>query len=307
MFLANIESKVANERLEQLYKLYEGQGRQIKILEALVKHFQCQNYTDSQLNMAKQKMRHILAVPICARKIAESEKITGEELFMVDAAALLHDWGRLYDIKHGQFKNLGHPQAGAKDLFEDGKIINIIDNRQYDKILKFSVFMHGMASVPEALKKHPEYAEIAKRYPCAERICQITRVADRWANNEDFLLEPFSVILSNAPTLRAIWGSKVDNTTRYELTHGLTINRSAEGVEYTPLRQLASHIGWAFADDNLPSYIKWLYQTRWPEKYALMHVPNDPAEIEGLEEQVEIFMNEVIPEVMKRLKEMISR
>lgn len=308
--LKHISSDVADERLNKLIKMYENDTDVLKVLEALVLHFTECEYSEVATLMARQKMRHMLEVPIAARLIAHEEGIDDiRVLKLIDICALLHDWGRLYDIKEESFyKSLGHPKAGAKDLFDNNKIDTILPNlSDSDKnIIYFTVLLHGVESVDKELLKDGKLKLLSDKEPFAKLICRIIRNADRWANNVDFLIEDYKVIVG-ANSYEEIWSKGLDNQTREELLNGMPINRSKEGVEYTRLRQLASHIGWVFADDNLPSYINWIYKTRWPEKYALLHVPNNTSELSDKSyETINDFMD-LVKEVMIMIDNKRSR
>lgn len=302
--LGQLSSPVAEKRIEDLRELYNDHLIYLKIMEELIKNFRDRKYNRKSLEMAKQKMRHILLVPIIARYIAKKEGyIDPEYLFMVDVAALLHDWGRVYDITDGSFKNLGHCVAGEIDLFENGNFrkLPIGRNRRVANVTKFTLFMHGAKSLKEEMPRYKEYEKIANLYTEAYSICEIIQNADRWANNLDFLQEDYKIILG-VNSLKDIWENGLDELTKYELIHGMPITRNAS-VPYSNLRHMASHIGWAFCDNNKKSYIEWLYKTRWPERYVLSHIPKelDFSEINGYEETISEFMR-IVSDVMEQLK-----
>ena len=297
-------STTAEKRIDELKNLYKNKFIQLKIIEEIIKNFRDREYNEKTLEMARQKIRHILLVPIVARHIAKAENINDPELLlMIDIAALLHDWGRVYDVIDGSFKNLSHFVAGEIDLFENKRFysFSLGTSEKISCVTKFTVFMHGAKSLKTETAKYKEYAEIAKKYPEAYTVCEIVQNADRWANNIDFLKEDYRVILG-VKSLKDIWKDGVDELTKYELIHGTPITRNA-GVPYTNLRHLASHIGWAFCDNNLKCYIEWLYKTRWPEKYVLAHIPSglDISGIDGDEENISDFMD-IVSDVMEQLK-----
>lgn len=302
--LGQLYSPVAEKRIKDLRIIYNDQLVHLKIMEGVIKNLRDRDYSEKSLEMAKQKMRHILLVPIIARYLAKKEGYKDSEfLLMVDIAALLHDWGRVYDIIDGSFKDLSHFVTGEIDLFENGKFygFSIGKNRKLAEIVKFTVFMHGAKSLGEELIKYKEYTKIVEEFPEAYIICEIIQNADRWANNLDFLNEDYKIIIG-ANSLKDIWGNGLDELTKYELIHGMPITRNTS-VPYSNLRHMASHIGWAFCDNNKKKYIEWLYKTRWPERYVLAHIPKGLklSEIDGCEETISEFMR-IVSDVMEQLK-----
>lgn len=108
------------------------------------------NYTkqyDLENDRIKVKIAHIQRVAQNSKKIAESLNLEKEDIELSELIGLLHDIGRFEQARiYNTFvdrNSVNHGELGVKILFEDRLIDKIIEDRQYDDIIKKSILNHN--------------------------------------------------------------------------------------------------------------------------------------------------------------------
>lgn len=95
----------------------------------------------------KLKIAHIERTSIIARKMAESLKLSEEDIELAELIGLLHDIGRFEQVKiYGTFVDHlseNHAKMGVDILFKDGLIRNFIEDDKYDRIIELAIINHN--------------------------------------------------------------------------------------------------------------------------------------------------------------------
>ena len=103
------------------------------------------------------KVAHIERVSIIAKNIAESLKLSKEDIELAELIGLLHDIGRFEQVKrYNTFvdaKSINHAKLGVDILFKEGLIRKFIEDEKYDKIIEVAIVNHDKYKMPEGLDK----------------------------------------------------------------------------------------------------------------------------------------------------------
>ena len=93
------------------------------------------------------KVAHIERVSIIAKNIAESLKLSKEDIKLAQLIGLLHDIGRFEQVKrYNTFvdaKSINHAKLGVDILFKEGLIRKFIEDEKYDKIIEHAIINHN--------------------------------------------------------------------------------------------------------------------------------------------------------------------
>lgn len=148
-----------------------------KIFKEYVKNY---NSEDAKI---KIKIAHIERVSQIAKQLAESLKLSKEDIELAELIGLLHDIGRFEQIKlYNTFldkDSVNHAEYGVKVLFEDGLIRKFIDDDKYDKIIKVAILNHNKIEIEEGLtEKENLHAKIIRDADKTD-IFYILTVADK--------------------------------------------------------------------------------------------------------------------------------
>lgn len=104
------------------------------------------NY-DIEDKKIKLKIAHIERTANVAKEIAESLKLSTEDVKLAELIGLLHDIGRFEQVKRYHTfidkDSINHGELGVQILFEEGLIENFIEDRQYDEIIKKAIENHN--------------------------------------------------------------------------------------------------------------------------------------------------------------------
>lgn len=133
------------------------------------------NYTKNyDLNDEKIKLKyyHSFRVMELSEKIARFLYIfTEEEINIIKLIGLFHDIGRFEQIrKYNTFNDdisIDHGGLSTEILFDQGILRQIINNPQYDDVIKTAIYVHNKKEIPDY------YDEKLKTY------CKIIRDADK--------------------------------------------------------------------------------------------------------------------------------
>ncbi len=110
------------------------------------------NY-DIKNDKIRLKVEHIERVSQVAKKLATKLELEDEDIKLAELIGLLHDIGRFEQLKqYNTFvdrNSINHGEFGVHVLFnkKDGIIRNFIDDKQYDEIIKKSIFNHNKDAV----------------------------------------------------------------------------------------------------------------------------------------------------------------
>lgn len=100
------------------------------------------------------KIKHTYEVVKLSTKIAESLKLTKEDITIAKIIALLHDIGRFTEIKEFQgFEGLEHAAYGVELLFKKGLIRKFISSTKYDNIIKKAIYNHNKYKIEDGLNE----------------------------------------------------------------------------------------------------------------------------------------------------------
>ena len=95
----------------------------------------------------KVKIAHIQRTAEIARKMAESLKLSEEDIKLAELIGVLHDIGRFEQIrKYGTFIDYlseNHAKIGIDILFKEGLIRKFVKDEKYDKIIELAIINHN--------------------------------------------------------------------------------------------------------------------------------------------------------------------
>jgi putative nucleotidyltransferase with HDIG domain len=128
------------------------------------------NY-DSTNGKIKLKVVHIYHVAEVSKEIATELNLTEEQVDLAELIGLLHDIGRFEQVRrYNTFydnKSENHAVLGVKVLFDEGLIVNFVEDRKYDEIIKTSILNHNKNRIEEGLDAETKL------------FCKIIRDADK--------------------------------------------------------------------------------------------------------------------------------
>lgn len=146
----------------------------------------------------KIKISHILRVAENARKIAQSLKLSEEDIEIAELIGLLHDIGRFEQIRlYNTFldhNSINHGEFGIKVLFENSLIRKFVETDEYDKIIKHAILNHNRLNIEDGLTER-EYLH-----------AQIIRDADK--------ADIYTVLISDSK--KTLWGK--DNLSKDKIS-----------------------------------------------------------------------------------------
>lgn len=105
------------------------------------------SHYDIEDKKIKLKIAHIERTANVAKEIAESLKLSTEDVKLAELIGLLHDIGRFEQVKRYHTfidkDSINHGELGVHILFEEGWIQNFLEDRQYDEIIRKSILNHN--------------------------------------------------------------------------------------------------------------------------------------------------------------------
>lgn len=114
------------------------------------------------------KISHILRVAENCKVIAESLKLSEEEIKLAELLGIFHDLGRFEQVRIADtFSDrdckINHAEQSVKVLFEDGLIRKFIEDDKYDDLIKKAVYNHNRADIETGLtEKELLFAKIIR-------------------------------------------------------------------------------------------------------------------------------------------------
>lgn len=120
-----------------------------KFLE-YVKDFDCTK------DIVLRKVEHTLRVADISLEIAKGLNLSEEEQKLAYIIGILHDIGRfrqikLYNTYSDQKSKISHAKLGIEILFDENKIYDFIDVRDYDSIIKTAILNHSILKIEDGL------------------------------------------------------------------------------------------------------------------------------------------------------------
>ena len=116
------------------------------------------NTYDLNNNSIQRKVEHSLRVMEESKYIAESLKLSKEEIQLAELIGLLHDIGRFEQLKQSNSfadNNLiDHAILGNEILFNQNMIKIFIDDRSYDKIISKAILNHNKLNIEDELSEN---------------------------------------------------------------------------------------------------------------------------------------------------------
>ena len=101
------------------------------------------------------KIRHIYRVVDISREIAIKNNMSEDDINLAELIGLLHDIGRFEQVRiyntFVDWKSVNHAEMGVKVLFEDGLINEIVDDRQYDDIIRTAILNHNKGRIDSSI------------------------------------------------------------------------------------------------------------------------------------------------------------
>ena len=114
------------------------------------------------------KISHILRVAENCKVIAESLKLSEEEIKLAELLGIFHDLGRFEQVRiadtfSDRDSKINHAEQSVKVLFEDGLIRKFIEDDKYDDLIKKAVYNHNRADIETGLtEKELLFAKIIR-------------------------------------------------------------------------------------------------------------------------------------------------
>lgn len=119
-------------------------------------HKYVENYNSSDEKI-KLKIEHTYRVCELCEQIAESLKLSQEEIDLAWLLGLLHDIGRFEQVKrYGTFndaQSINHGKLGVEILFNEGKIRDFIDDDFEDELIRDVIDCHNDYRIPKELSE----------------------------------------------------------------------------------------------------------------------------------------------------------
>lgn len=126
----------------------------IKAKEAFKDYVQSYDITNKKIEL---KVIHTHRTVEVAKQIAESLKLSEEDIQLAELIGLLHDIGRFEQLKiydtFNDRESINHGYFGVKLLFEDRLIEKFIEDRQYDDIIYKAIKNHNKYKIEEGLNE----------------------------------------------------------------------------------------------------------------------------------------------------------
>lgn len=125
-------------------------------LENAVNEFEkyVSNY-DEKNDKISRKIEHTLMVMKESKNVAESLKLSEEDVELASLIGLLHDIGRFEQAKQydtfADSKSIDHGELGVKILFEQNMIRKFVKEDKYDEIIKTAIFNHNKNKIEDGL------------------------------------------------------------------------------------------------------------------------------------------------------------
>lgn len=219
------------------------------------------SHYNAQDEKVKLKIDHTYRVAELCDKIAESEKLSEEDMDLAWLCGMLHDMGRFEQIKnYGTFidaDSVNHAQYGAEILFDEGKIYDYLDqpSEELCDFLRKVISCHSAYRVPD------EYNERTKRFADILRdadkidilkvnievpLEEIYNVTTGELMNAEVTKEVMESFSEEHATLRALKKTPVDHVVGhislvYELVYPVSIRMVQEQGYLDKLMSFPSH------------------------------------------------------------------
>lgn len=238
--------------------------------------------------MAIQKLCHTMDMTCIMLRLAEDK--SEERRLLYYWAGLLHDIGRVEDIRNASFKGVkgsNHAIVGSELLFQDGLIKEFPIRISYYKVLQYAIELHGDKCLEETIRKRELNLTETEM-----ELCNDVRTADKWDIMSFLLVEPTKITIGDVES--NIAKEMVSAKTLEELTNAKPVERNLLGEEYTHMRHFLSHVGFIY-DITDVRLMKWLDSTNWVDNY-LAKLPN-PKDVDSLE-KIRIAANDFISQLL---------
>lgn len=113
---------------------------------------------NSTEDIVTRKISHTLRVADISYEIADELKLEQEEKELAYIIGILHDIGRFrqimtYHTYSDQKSNVSHSKLGVEVLFDENKIVDFIDVRKYDSIIKTAILNHSTLYIEDGLNE----------------------------------------------------------------------------------------------------------------------------------------------------------
>ena len=109
------------------------------------------NDFDTSDNMISRKIAHSLRVADISKDIASSLELSDEDVKLAYIIGVLHDIGRFKQVtecrNYSDKLGLGHAKIGDIVLFEENKIVDFVETREYDAIIRQAVLNHSFFKI----------------------------------------------------------------------------------------------------------------------------------------------------------------
>lgn len=214
-----------------------------KALQAFVDYVKNYNTEDPKI---KLKIDHTYRVAGFCQKIAESLKLSQEEVDLAWLCGLLHDVGRFEQLrKYGTFidaQSIDHAMYGAEILFDHGRIRDYVEDHREDDILRKVVACHSAYRIPEEYDERTVlFADILRdadkvdilRVNVETPLEEIYNVSPEILHSESVTPQVLQAFQEGHTVLRSLRRTAVDNIVGhislvYELVFPISLHMAAE-------------------------------------------------------------------------------
>lgn len=126
----------------------------IKAEKAFKKYVEVYDVTNAKIAI---KIAHTYRTVAVAQKIAESLKLSEENIKLAELIGLLHDIGRFEQLRiydtFDDLKSIDHADFSVQLLFEEGLIKEFVKSREYDDIIKKAIKNHNKYKIEDGLNE----------------------------------------------------------------------------------------------------------------------------------------------------------
>ena len=205
------------------------------------------NTYDLNNNSIQRKVEHSLRVMEESKYIAESLKLSKEEIQLAELIGLLHDIGRFEQMKvYKTFidkKSIDHGDLGVDILEENNLIRKFINIDKYDFIIKAAVKNHNKFMVERELD---DYTKL---------FCNIIRDADKI----DILYEGTEIFWSTEEAIKEVENGFITDESYKEFINEMTVKKNNNQTRIDQLVIMAAFV----YDMNFEYSIKKIYDKNY--------------------------------------------
>lgn len=206
-------------------------------------------YDEKNLAIALKK-EHTFRVVDNSSYLAKKLNLSEEDILLSKVIALLHDIGRFPQITEfnnmRDYETMDYADLGVKLLFDEGRIVDFIDTREYDEIIKKSISFHNKYQIDFESLNEKESLHV-----------KLIRDSDKMDSFYHKAIDDIYVISH-------VTKEEVENSLITEYVYKCFIDKKTIVSEdrKTPIDIWVSYLAFIF-DFNFPIALKWIKENNY--------------------------------------------